>query len=303
MYIFYRIKKERECKRRILRLALDVEPKHVRQIKPPCNNNERFRRIDGSCNNVHNPLFGAVDTPFQRIAGADYGDDISTLRRAASGHELPNARNVSRGVHGSNADRTNPDSKILTHLTMNFGQFMDHDITLAEAQGLNCEPHEYYVNPECINIEVPADDDTFRDRGVDFFEVERDAPHKPASECKLIQREHDNTITAYIDASNVYGSTKELADSLRGPDGTMLDMKHPYGCPLKNLLPPQAPDEFCVSKDPNRPCFVSGDIRNNENPGENSRYRFTHRKKKKKPKQEQVQINNKLQYKRTFLCI
>lgn len=73
---------------------------------------------------------------------ADYGDGISTLRKSRSGNELPNTRKVSLVVHGNNADRSNPNSRILTHLTVNFGQFMDHDITLAEGQGLNCEPHE-----------------------------------------------------------------------------------------------------------------------------------------------------------------
>ena len=234
-----------------------------------CDPNARFRTIDGTCNNLQNPSFGAAGDKFQRLVPADYGDCVSTLRLSVRDKELPNARNVSRLVHGSNADRTNPSSSILTHLTMNFGQFMDHDITLAEAQGLNCEPPTN--NSECINIDIPSDDAIFRDREVDFIELERDAPHEPESDCKLVPREHVNTLTAYIDASNVYGSDEELADSLRRPDGGLRDMKHPHGCPfrnLKNLLPPQT-EGFCTSKDPNRPCFVSGDERNNENQGEN----------------------------------
>lgn len=233
-----------------------------------CNADAPFRTIDGRCNNLANPLWGSVGDEFRRIVPAAYGDCVSTLRRAKSGNELPNARNVSRFCHGSNADRSNPDSKQLTHLAMNFGQIMDHDFTLAEAQGLNCE--EENPNPECINIEVPFDDDVFQSRGVHFFELERDAPHKPSVDCKLIPREHGNTITAYIDASNVYGSTEELALELRAADGLLRTMKHPHGCPMANLLPEQPPDVFCVSKDPLRPCFLAGDERANENQGKDS---------------------------------
>lgn len=203
-----------------------------------------------------------------RLLPADYGDCVSTLRTAKSGKELPNARDVSRFVHGSNEDRSNPDSKILAHLTMNWGQFMDHDITLAEAQGLNCESEN--PNPECINIQVPFNDVVFRSRGVHFMEVERDAPHKPSVDCKLGCREHSNVITAYVDGSNVYGSTEELALELRAADGLMRVMKHPHGCPMANLLPAQPADVFCVSKDPLRPCFEAGDERTNENQGNES---------------------------------
>ena len=197
-----------------------------------------------------------------------YGDGVSSLRIAGNGDELPNARNVSRFVHGNNADRSNPNSKVLTHLAMNFGQFMDHDFTLAEAQGLNCEPGN--LNPECINIEIPLGDDVFQDRGVEFIEVERDAPHDPSDDCKLEPREHKNVITSFIDASNVYGSDDELAEVLRAPDGRMDVMKHPHGCPMAKLLPAQPADVFCVSKDPLRPCFHAGDERSNENQGEDS---------------------------------
>ena len=49
-------------------------------------------------------------------------------------------------------------------------------ITLREAQGINCEPPTR--NPECVNIRIPKGDAIFRDREVDFIELERDAPSK-----------------------------------------------------------------------------------------------------------------------------
>ena len=242
---------------------------HSEEEDIKCDADARFRTADGTCNNLDNPVFGSAGSQFRRLVPNAYGDCISTLRLAKNGDELPNARDVSRIVHGSNADRTNPDSPVLSHLAMNWGQFMDHDITLAQAQGINCE--EPTNNPECVNIHVPEDDVTFRARGVEFMEMEREQPHKPAEKCKLIPREHSNSITAYVDASNVYGSSEEEEEDLRAPGGLMRVMKHPHGCPLMNLLPAAHDDVPCVSKDPNRPCFLAGDERVNENQGKKNK--------------------------------
>ena len=253
----------RECKLKIL--AFFARELHDDEPSIECDETARYRTIDGTCNNLNNSLWGSVGDKFLRLEPADYGDCVSTIRRAKSGNKLPNARNISIKLIGID-DCPHPNNNVLTHLTMNFGQFMDHDITLAEAQGLNCEPHNF--NPECINIEVPEDDAIFRDREITFFEFERDAPHKPNTNCTPIVREHSNMITAYVDGSNVYGSTTELLEELRAPDGRMLVMKPLHGCPLGSLLPAQPPDVACESRDPNRPCFHAGDERVNENPGE-----------------------------------
>ena len=244
------------CRRKLVRVAINVYP--VTTINIRCDPNAPFRTIDGAAN-----------TTFNRLLPADYGNCISTLRRARNGRKLPNARDVSRFAHGSNADRTNPNSTILTHLTMIFAQFMDHDFTLGQGQGINCEPPTR--NPECVNIRIPRDDAIFRNREVNFIELERDAPSKSASFCKLAPREHTNTLTAYIDASNVYGSTEEVADSIRAPDGLLRVMEHPDGVRFMDLLPArtETPESFCPSLDPNRPCFLAGESRNNENQGEN----------------------------------
>ena len=254
--------KEKPCKLKILEYFR--QRFHDEQPNVNCNENSRFRTINGRCNNLENPLWGSVGDKFLRLEPADYGDGVSSIRRAKSGDKLPNARTISLSIIGNN-DCPHPNNNVLTHLTMNFGQFMDHDITLAEAQGLNCEP--YNPDPECINIEVPDNDPVFTPQGILEFEFERDAPHKESSGCKPITREHSNVITAYIDASNVYGSSRALVEELRAPDGRMLVMKPPHGCPRANLLPEQPPDVACVSRDPLRPCFHAGDERANENQG------------------------------------
>lgn len=232
-----------------------------------CDKDAEFRTIDGTCNNLQNPLFGAANTPFGRLLFPAYGDGISSLRVAENGEPLPNTREVSFEVHGSNADGSNPTSNLLNIFFMNFGQYIDHDVTLAEAQEANCEPPEADENPECINIDIPEGDTIFEERDVKFIEMEREAFVTPESKCQLTPREQINTITTYIDASNVYGSSPEVSEALRAPGGLMKVTKHPQDCTLQDLMPPDT-EAPCITVDPFRPCFRSGDIRNNENPGD-----------------------------------
>ena len=250
-------------------------------------------------------MWGAAQTAFERIEGPDYADDLSEPRKSQSNRPLPNARDVSRKVHDSNAEQSNPNSQTLSHLAMTWGQFLDHDTTLALASGMNCELDT--KDPECVNIKIPEDDDVFRKRQVTFFEVERDSPFKPPPPplCSLRPREHVNQLTAFVDGSQIYGSEEKVAENLKGNGGMLRDMPQPQGCPFKNLspkqdpdlqdphgcpfknlsprqdpdlqdphgcafknlLPRQDPDVFCVSLDPKRPCFLSGDERTNENQG------------------------------------
>ena len=210
-------------------------------------------------------MWGAASTAFERIEGPDYADHLSEPRKSQSNKPLPNARDVSRMVHGSNAGHSNPDSKTLSHLAMTWGQFLDHDVTLALATRMNCELDT--EDPECVNIQIPENDNVFRDRDVKFIEVERDSPFEQPRFCSLRPREHVNVLTSFIDASQIYGSEENVTENLKGNGGTLRDMKHPHGCPFKNLLPRQDDDAICVSRDPNRPCFLSGDERTNENQG------------------------------------
>lgn len=263
------IDEEERCRLTLVAIALKVKAK-LHQPFRECDESAEFRSIDGTCNNLHSPFFGATNTEFARLLVPDYGDGVSTLRLAENGDPLPNARDVSRLVHGSNQDGQNPNSLTLSVLFMNVGQFLDHDISLAEAQGVDCEPPESEENEECINIEIPHGDETFLSRDITFIEVEREAFLQPKTYCDLVPREQINIITTYLDASNVYGSSVDVANSVRDAGGLLKVTKHPQDCTLQDLLPPIEGNEGCITVDPFRPCMLSGDIRNNENQGLNS---------------------------------
>ena len=71
-----------------------IGDKCPRHQGPPCDPGERWRRHDGSCNNVLNPLWGAANTPFQRTLLPQYSDGVWRPRVAKNGAALPSARLV-----------------------------------------------------------------------------------------------------------------------------------------------------------------------------------------------------------------
>lgn len=98
---------------------------------PFCNRKARYRTIDGSCNNLQNPLFGKSLTPLQRILDNDYADGLMLPRVDARGQELPSARFVSTTTR---FNQVNEDPNF-TALLMAFGQFLDHDLDHVPIRG------------------------------------------------------------------------------------------------------------------------------------------------------------------------
>ena len=80
---------------------------------------------DGSCNNLDNPLWGASNTPFQRTLLPVYSDGVFKPKVAKSGDSLPSARLVSINI----VPDVDAPSELDTHNVMQWGQFVDHDIT------------------------------------------------------------------------------------------------------------------------------------------------------------------------------
>ena len=64
--------------------------------KPMCNPN-KYRSLDGSCNNLKQPNYGRASTPFSRlIEDTEYAPGtISGPRVARNGSDLPSARLLS----------------------------------------------------------------------------------------------------------------------------------------------------------------------------------------------------------------
>ena len=237
---------------------------------PRCNRRNPFRTLNGECNNLRDPFRGAALTPFSRLLEPDYADGKSEPREAvrARGRRipLPNARNVSLALF--------PDieklSGGLTHMTMTFGQFLAHDITLAEQpEDFTCDG-SCQPDGECFGI--PANktgDPAFPgDDGVNCIILRRNKPCDEEAET----REQVNLLTSYIDASHIYGNNEEESNDVRDlePNRGLLRTMVQDDPQLEDLLPPANPHTTCRTSDmKKRPCFLTGDFRrNNEIVGE-----------------------------------
>ncbi|MEO0649255.1 MAG: peroxidase family protein [Planctomycetota bacterium] len=202
-----------------------------------------FRTIEGYDNNSLNPDLGAIDTPFMRLADADYADGVS----APAGSHRPSARAVSNAV-SAQVDSI-PNEAGASDYLWQWGQFLDHDIDETPI----ADP------AEAFEIEVPTGDPFFDPGATGEVTIALD---RSAWGLHGGQREQINLITTYIDASNVYGSEDERAEALRRLDGSgKLKTSRGEFLPLNLEGLPNAP----THRDPS--LFLAGDVRANEQAG------------------------------------
>ncbi len=220
---------------------LPHSPQTAASSQPAIFPNE-FRSIDGSGNNPVDPTRGAANIPLRRVTTIDYADGSGL----PSGGGEPSARAISNAIFAQ--DHLVPCSRNVSDYLWQWGQFIDHDMDLTPA-----------ASPlEPFDVAIPAGDPWFdpNNTGTQSMEMDR-------SFYQMINgvRQQMNSDTAFIDASQVYGSDAARAQELRTLDGTGR-LKTSAG----NLLPynlhgfPNAP-----SPDPS--FFLAGDVRSNEQVG------------------------------------
>lgn len=212
---------------------------------PPLDN--RFRSIDGIGNNIDDPTMGAAGIQLIRIVPADYSDGVETL----SGADRPSPRAISNIVNAQTEPF--PNNLNASDYVWQWGQFLDHDLDLTDG----IDP------PEAADIIVPTGDPDFDPFATGAVNIgfNRSIYDLETGTATDNPRQQLNEITAWIDASNVYGSDSERADALRNHDGSG-HLKTSDG----NLLP------FNVDGLPNAggdspELFLAGDVRANEQLG------------------------------------
>lgn len=215
-----------------------------------------YRTIDGSQNNLANPLWGAAHTPLLQRTTIGFADGYST----PGGSTRPNPREVSNSLFNQDSPLSDPLG--LSDFIWVWGQFIDHDL------GLTSD------GPEPLIINVPAGDPWFDPLGMGMaiIPMHRNA-FDPTSGTDITNpRSYINELTAYLDGSAVYGSDLARANWLRSFSGGELKVS------TGNLLPYNTvTGEFDDPIDPNSPhmdnatgissvLFVAGDSRASENP-------------------------------------
>ncbi|XP_017488317.1 PREDICTED: chorion peroxidase-like, partial [Rhagoletis zephyria] len=198
----------------------DTEYEQFCPAIPRCSEREKYRTIDGSCNNLNEPIWGKSNTQYSRMMPPAYSDGISEFRRSVTGGPLPLARVLSTELTftSSKLDRN------LNVMFMQWGQFLDHDTTLGSStratngQGLLCcnrtHLEDPVFHPACRPIIIPRRDpfySRFNRRCNNFV---RNAVGMK-NNCNLGYREQTNVITSYLDASMVYGNQENRSRIVR----------------------------------------------------------------------------------------
>ena len=209
---------------------------------------DKTRSIDGSGNNLNAPLMGATFTELVRYIFSDYEDGISEMQEAG----LPSARLVSNIV--CSQEELIPNPLNASDYIWQWGQFLDHDIDFTNG----ADP----VEP--ANIAVPAGDPFFDpfDTGTQVITFSRSAFNTSTGTGVDNPRQQINTITTWIDASNVYGSDVERAAALRTNDGTGR-----LNTSAGDLLPFNTEGLPNDGGDDDPFLFLAGDFRANEQVG------------------------------------
>lgn len=164
----------------------------------------QHRALNGGGNNLANPSWGMAGTALLKLAPGSYEDGISTPPTSR-----PNARAISNLVFAQNGLVLN--SSGASDITWQWGQFIDHDITLSLDN-----------TDEPFPIPVPRGDSVFDPRGTGTAEIhlDRSVSDPDTGTDQNNPRRQVNALTAFIDGSQVYGSDEDRALALRTNDGT-----------------------------------------------------------------------------------
>jgi peroxidase len=214
-----------------------------------------LRAPDGSNNNLTHPDWGRAGTDLIRIAPAAYADGAS----APVGANRPSARAISNAL----SDQTDPndpsqDLSIANHSSLSdytyvFGQFLDHDLGLTTTN-----------SGQAFAIAANQAGDPFNPPGSIPFTRSTFDPATGTGN----PRQQVNSVTSFLDGSQIYGSDAVTANKLRTHAGGRLKTSPGNLLPLNNstFFPngtlPMANDAHIVS---DTQLFAAGDVRANEN--------------------------------------
>lgn len=197
-----------------------------------------FAPIDGVGNNIENPEWGNAGEQFVRLSPAAFEDGVGAPSRS----DGMNPREISNLINAQ--DESIENDRFITSMWFQWGQFLDHDINRV----FDVAPFEELTPKESLDID-------------DNFPFTR-SPFDPETG-STTPREYVNHVTAFIDASVVYGSEASHALALRTLEGGRMNSQETS---VGELLPFNT-EGLINDPAPLPNFFLAGDVRSNENIG------------------------------------
>ncbi|MBO0844194.1 MAG: peroxidase family protein [Nocardioides sp.] len=158
------------------------------------------RTLDGSGNNVAHPTWGQAGTQFSRVGSPNYADGIGQM---VSG---PSPRYLSNRIFNDGGQNLFSENNV-SQWGWAWGQFVDHDIDLRNETAAESANMQY-------NKQDPLEAFNNNLGTIGFART----PAAPGTGVNT-PRQQINTISSYLDGSQVYGVSNSRLDWLR--DGTV----------------------------------------------------------------------------------
>ncbi|KAI6180686.1 ShKT domain-containing protein [Aphelenchoides besseyi] len=211
-----------------------------------------YRTMDGACNNLRNPMAGASFRPYQRLMPPEYddgiGEPVSSIRSTR-----PSVREVSR-ILLSSAQIVQHES--FNSMLMQWGQFISHDVARTTLQpSANCPTCEP-VKGKCIPVKIIDSDPNASFKSKQCLKISRSAPVCGSGTSSPRQQLNENT--AYVDGSQIYGSSSKDLHKFRDGRTGMLKISF-----FNNMRVLPFDETTCRSETDCKASFVAGDIRAN----------------------------------------
>jgi len=212
--------------------------------QPPALPSAPLYSVTGFGNNLANPSWGGVGVNLLRFVPSAYADGHSS----AAGGSRPSARVLSNALSAQSDSVAN--GRQMSDFLYVFGQFLDHDIGLST------------TGSEPMPVSVPSGDQFFDPAGTGTKKIQLSRSNFDPATGTNTPRQQTNTITAFVDGSQVYGSDAARAAALRTLSSGKLKTSAGNMMPFNIAGLPNANDAHVVA---DSRLFLAGDVRANEN--------------------------------------